>query len=114
MLNNKIYLEGEVVSELEFSHEMYGEGFYTFYLEVPRLSDAKDMLFITVSERLISGMGVKVGSQLVLEGQLRSYNKFADGAVNNPYIGQLLSEERFLIYFLQSTELIINQITYQP
>jgi single-stranded DNA-binding protein len=80
MLNNKIYLEGEVVSELEFSHEMYGEGFYTFYLEVPRLSDAKDMLFITVSERLISGMGVKVGSQLVLEGQLRSYNKFADGA----------------------------------
>lgn len=80
MLNNKIYLEGEVVSELEFSHEMYGEGFYTFYLEVPRLSDAKDILFITVSERLISGMEIKVGAQLVLEGQLRSYNKFVDGA----------------------------------
>ena len=30
MLNNKIYLEGKIVSELEFSHEMYGEGFYTF------------------------------------------------------------------------------------
>ena len=26
MLNNKIYLEGKIVSELEFSHEMYGEG----------------------------------------------------------------------------------------
>ena len=25
MLNNKIYLEGKVVSGMEFSHEMYGE-----------------------------------------------------------------------------------------
>lgn len=80
MLNNKIYLEGEVVTELQFSHEMYGEGFYNFYLEVPRLSDAKDKLSITVSERLIGGMNLKVGNQLVVEGQLRSYNKFVDGS----------------------------------
>lgn len=26
MLNNKIYLEGKVVSGMEFSHEMYREG----------------------------------------------------------------------------------------
>ena len=39
MLNNKIYLEGKIVSKLEFSHEMYGEGFYTFFMEVTRLSD---------------------------------------------------------------------------
>ena len=37
--NNKIFLEGKVISELEFSHEMYGEGFYSFNLEVMRLSD---------------------------------------------------------------------------
>lgn len=80
MLNNKIYLEGEVSSELEFSHEMYGEGFYTFNIEVPRLSDAKDTLYITVSERLISGMGIRIGSKIIVEGQLRSYNKFVDGA----------------------------------
>lgn len=80
MLNNKIYLEGKVVSELEFSHEMYGEGFYTFNLEVPRLSESKDNLFITVSERLIVGMEITVGSMLVVEGQLRSYNKFVDGS----------------------------------
>ncbi|WP_125152765.1 single-stranded DNA-binding protein [Clostridium rectalis] len=78
--NNKIYLEGIVVSELQFSHEMYGEGFYTFYIEVPRLSDAKDQLFITVSERLIGNMDIKMGTELVVEGQLRSYNKFIDGA----------------------------------
>ncbi|ERI89593.1 single-strand binding family protein [Clostridiales bacterium oral taxon 876 str. F0540] len=80
MLNNKIYLEGKIVSELQFSHEMYGEGFYTFNLEVPRLSDAKDILSVTVSERLIGGMELKEGSEVIVEGQLRSYNKFVDGA----------------------------------
>ena len=53
MLNNKIYLEGKIVSELEFSHEMYGEGFYTFLLEVMRLSDSVDVLNIMKLERLI-------------------------------------------------------------
>jgi single-stranded DNA-binding protein len=80
MLNNKIYLEGTVASELQFSHEMYGEGFYTFNVEVPRLSESKDMLFITISERLIGGMDIKVGTDVIIEGQLRSYNKFVDGA----------------------------------
>ena len=61
--NNKIFLEGKVISELEFSHEMYGEGFYSFNLEVMRLSDSVDHLNITVSERL-----------------LKSYNKFIDGS----------------------------------
>ena len=80
MLNNKIYLEGKIVSELEFSHEMYGEGFYTFLLEVMRLSDSVDVLNITVSERLIAGMDLTVGKEIVIDGQLRSYNKFVDGA----------------------------------
>lgn len=80
MLNNKIYLEGKVISDLQFSHEMYGEGFYTFNLEVPRLSEAKDVLNVTVSERLIGGMELKEGSEVIVEGQLRSYNKFVDGS----------------------------------
>lgn len=80
MLNNKLYLEGVVASKLEFSHEMYGEGFYNFYLDVQRLSDAKDRLFVTVSERLITGMNLEVGKEIIVEGQLRSYNKFVDGA----------------------------------
>jgi single-stranded DNA-binding protein len=80
MLNNKIYLEGKIVSELEFSHEMYGEGFYTFYMEVPRLSDSVDLLNITISERLISNMNISVGNEIIVLGQLRSYNKFVDGS----------------------------------
>ena len=80
MLNNKIYLEGTVVSKLSFSHEMYGEGFYTFDLEVMRLSDTKDILNITVSERIITDVDLSIGNYIVIEGQLRSYNKFIDGA----------------------------------
>lgn len=80
MNNNNIYLEGKVTSELEFSHEMYGEGFYTFSLEVPRLSDATDQLNITISERLINEGEINVGEDIVVEGQLRSYNKYMDGA----------------------------------
>lgn len=80
MLNNKIYLEGTIVSGLEFSHEMYGEGFYTFNLEVMRLSDSKDLLSITVSERLITNMDLTIGKDVIVEGQLRSYNKFMDGS----------------------------------
>ncbi|MCY6370575.1 single-stranded DNA-binding protein [Clostridium ganghwense] len=80
MLNNKIYLEGICVSGLEFSHEMYGEGFYMFKISVHRLSDARDVLPITVSERLLTEIDIKVGAELVIEGQLRSYNKFIDGS----------------------------------
>ena len=80
MLNNKIYLEGTVTSGLEFSHEMYGEGFYTFSMEVMRLSDSVDNLNITVSERLIANMDLAIGKDIIVDGQLRSYNKFVDGA----------------------------------
>ena len=78
--NNKIFLEGKVISELEFSHEMYGEGFYSFNLEVMRLSDSVDHLNITVSERLLNDVEISIGKEVIVEGQLRSYNKFIDGS----------------------------------
>ena len=78
--NNSVTVVGTVKSLPEFSHEMYGEGFYNLYLEVPRLSDINDILPITVSERLFSGLKVEVGSKLFVEGQLRSYNKYYEGS----------------------------------
>ena len=53
--NNKVYLMGEIVSEAVFSHEVYGEGFYEFYVKVMRLSGQADILPVTISERLIEG-----------------------------------------------------------
>ncbi|EOC99508.1 single-stranded DNA-binding protein [Caldisalinibacter kiritimatiensis] len=77
---NSVTIVGKVVDELEFSHEMYGEGFYNFCIEVPRLSEHSDVLPVTISERLLVNMDVKPGMDLVIEGQLRSYNRYVNGS----------------------------------
>lgn len=79
LYTNKVYIEGKIISEISFSHEMYGEGFYTFKVEVPRLSDTVDILPITISERLMGSLDMSIGNIVSIEGQLRSYNKFIDG-----------------------------------
>ncbi len=76
--NNKVFLMGTVKTEPAFSHEMYGEGFYDFFLSVPRLSGQEDVIPVTVSERLIKDP-IKVGCKVALDGQFRSYNKLVDG-----------------------------------
>ncbi|MBR1443496.1 MAG: single-stranded DNA-binding protein [Firmicutes bacterium] len=76
--NNSASISGKIVSELEFGHEVYGEGFYKFFIEVPRLSDTVDILPITISERLIDRELFTVGSLVDISGQLRSYNNFSE------------------------------------
>ncbi len=77
--NNKVYIYGEIVSEATFSHEVYGEGFYELSIRVPRLSGQADVLPVTISERLIRGNDLTVGSMLSAVGQFRSYNKLEGG-----------------------------------
>ena len=72
--NNQIKLIGTIVSDKSFSHEVYGEGFYAFDLEVPRLSDTSDIIPVMISERLFSNFDFKVGAKVVVDGQYRSYN----------------------------------------
>lgn len=77
--NNKVFISGEIVTEAEFSHEVYGEGFYEMNVLVKRLSGQGDILPVTISERLISDKDLKVGSVINALGQFRSYNKMVDG-----------------------------------
>ncbi|MBQ8658134.1 MAG: single-stranded DNA-binding protein [Clostridia bacterium] len=77
--NNKVYLMGEIVSDATFSHEVYGEGFYEFYVKVMRLSGQADILPVTVSERLIQGALLGKGRTICAVGQFRSYNKLENG-----------------------------------
>lgn len=74
--NNSVNLVGKVVSSPEFSHEVYGEGFYIVYIQVPRLSDNYDNIPIMFSERLVSPDSIEDTHYLVIEGQFRSYNNF--------------------------------------
>ena len=78
--NNIVTIFGVVKDKPTYSHEMYGEEFYNAELIVPRLSDVADVLPITISERLIMGIDIKEGSKVIVEGQLRSYNKYMDGS----------------------------------
>lgn len=74
--NNYLVLVGRVANEKKFSHEVYGESFYLFNLEVPRLSGTSDVIPITVSDRLLTGTNLEVGSNIIVKGQFRSYNTY--------------------------------------
>lgn len=74
--NNHLVLVGKVTSDKTYSHEIYGEKFYIFDLEVPRLSKAIDVIPITVSERLLTNLNLEIGKKLAVEGQFRSYNSY--------------------------------------
>ncbi len=74
--NNYLTLVGKVTGEKKFSHEIYGESFYVFNLEIPRLSGNSDIIPITVSERLIKEDTLTEGKKLLIKGQFRSYNSY--------------------------------------
>lgn len=80
MDTNSVRLVGKVASGKVFSHEMYGEGFYIIDLEVPRLSDSVDLLPVTISERLMVDMDLSLDQYVIIEGQLRSYNRYIDNS----------------------------------
>ncbi len=74
--NNHLTLVGKVTSEKRFSHEIYGEKFYIFDLEVPRLSGNADKIPVTISERLLTSKDLSIGADLKIDGQFRSYNSY--------------------------------------
>ncbi len=74
--NNHLVLMGKVTSEKRFSHEIYGESFYIFDMEVPRLSDTQDIIPVTISERLIPEGSLEIGKKVLIKGQFRSYNSY--------------------------------------
>lgn len=76
-LNNYVKLLGEVEDEPKFSHRVYEESFYTFPLRVHRLSEACDIIMITISEHLMPAADIRYGSRVYLEGSYRSYNNFS-------------------------------------
>ena len=74
--NNYLTLVGKVTGEKKFSHEIYGERFYVFNLEIARLSGNADIIPITVSERLATDEMLTAGKNLLVKGQFRSYNSY--------------------------------------
>ena len=76
--NNYITLVGKVTGEKKLSHEIYGEKFYVFNLEIPRLSGNSDIIPVTISERIINDDTLVEGKKLLVKGQFRSYNSYVN------------------------------------
>ena len=68
---NEIILSGTKASEPVFDHEIFGEKFYTFFMNVERQSGYVDVLPITVSEYLLP----KIADKLTVLGNVRTFNK---------------------------------------
>lgn len=73
--NNKVKLTGMIVSEPEFSYEVYGEQFFNLFLEVKRISGVADIVPLTISERLFNLEDKCTGTVVRVSGQFRSFNK---------------------------------------
>ena len=71
---NHITLRGSLLSLPLYSYENHGRRFFRFYLEVPRLSGAVDVLPVIAREDVLSAMELSDGEMLTVTGQVRSHN----------------------------------------
>jgi len=76
--NNNITLIGVVEKEAEYSHEVFGEGYYIFMIKCLRTSGNEDVLPVMISDRLTDIREIKVGQAVAVLGQIRSFNKHTD------------------------------------
>lgn len=73
--NNQVSIVGEIISDFQYSHEVYGEGFYMVEIAVSRLSNFSDYIPLMISERLIDTSQSYIGQKVYVTGQFRSYNR---------------------------------------
>ena len=73
--NNQVSIVGEIISDFQYSHAEYGEGFYMVEVAVSRLSNFSDYIPLMISERLIDTSQSYIGQKVYVTGQFRSYNR---------------------------------------
>lgn len=93
--NNRVNIIGEIVSDFEYSHEVFGEGFYLVDVAVNRLSNMSDTVPLMVSERLIDVTKDYKGMTIEAAGQFRSYNRH-EGEKNRLVLSIFVRELQFL------------------
>lgn len=101
--NNVASITGYFTSEFVFSHEMFGEKFYLVDLTCERLSGAKDIIPVMVSERLLDINKDYSDCVLEIKGQFRSYNK-RDGEKTHLQLSLFAQEIQFLAGYVVSAD----------
>ena len=76
---NQAILRGQLQGLPQFSHENHGQKFFRFFLEIPRLSGAVDVVPVVARQELLESMDLSGGSCLYIRGQIRSHNSRTGG-----------------------------------
>ena len=115
--NNNAKLIGTINSEFVFSHEVYGEGFYSFDLKVPRLSEFSDTLSVIISERLIDTSLLKQSMLVQIIGQIRSYNNTSNTTKKNKLLLTIFTKDIEIIQITNSkmtNDIFLNGFVCKP
>ena len=104
MTNNQVTLSGQIASAFEFSHEVYGEGFYRAFISVNRTSGAVDTIPLIVSERLVDVSQDYTNENVCICGQYRTYNRQEENK-NSLVINVFVTE-----FILEAEQSDVNEI----
>lgn len=74
IMNNHCLLRGAMAAVPRYSHSARGEDFYSFPLEIYRLSGVTDTVNVIARSRLLDELEVIPDCKLCVEGELRSFN----------------------------------------
>jgi len=74
-MENRVYLYGLVVSNPTTCDDYYGSDYCNLDLSVQRLSGIVDTIPLTMHRNLIEKHNVKLGDNIAILGEFRSYNK---------------------------------------
>ena len=77
---NRIIFSGTVTESTVFSHEIYGEKFYRFFISSERISGVSDVIPVLISEAFLEE--IKVGEKIGVDGGIRTYNKHGKLEIN--------------------------------
>ncbi len=72
--NNEVFLRGTLAGAPVFSHRGKTEEFFTFPLEIMRLSGTSDKINIIAGKALMDTVEITDGDFVEISGELRSYN----------------------------------------
>ena len=79
--NNRVRLCGTMADAPRYSHSARGQVFYTFPLEVRRLSGSSDVLNIILRREQLEAVGAEERERLLVTGEVRSFNnRHSEGA----------------------------------
>lgn len=78
MENNRALVIGKVATPFIFSHELFGEKYYTFRVIAERDSGTEDIIPCTISDRLTNTDEDLTGRLVRIDGNFRSRNDHSD------------------------------------